>query len=508
MRRILSCRRAATRASPSMHISLLTASFCLLFVVSARQALAQDSSSLTERLQHFPNKFFRKIQGKADDLSRQLDRQTQNYLRSLSRQDRTLRRKLSQADSAGTKNFLANDNGQRYDLMLQKMRNDTSTAPRPASGAYYPYMDSMKTSLAFLNKHPQLLDASKVDPAQIQTTLNKLQVLQNKMQDADQIKQLVQQRQDEIKACLSKYAQLPSGMLGAYNGYNQRYFYYTQQVQQYKDMLNDPDKMTTTALGLLNKVPAYTNFLSKNSMLAGALNLPAGTTATTSAVQGLATRDQVMEAFNSQFGKQGPDMTAIIQGKVQDGQGSAAQLTDKLTSLGNSQGADIDIPDFKPNMQKTKSFLKRLVYGVDLQTIQGSYFFPATSDIGVSVAYKLNDDNSLGVGVSAKVGWGQDISHIRISGQGLGLRSFADFRIKKSWFATGGFEYNYQQPFQPPDAFHLRGWTPSGLVGISKVISMKTKFFKSTKVQFLWDFLSYEQVPKTAAFKFRIGYSF
>jgi len=493
-----------------MHISLGMASLCLLFSVTTRQAMAQDSSSLTERIQHFPNKFFRKIQGKADDLNQQLDRQTQNYLRSLSRQDRTLRRKLSQSDSAGTKSFLANDSGQRYALMLQKMKNDTSTAPRPLGGAYYPYMDSMKTSLAFLSKNPQLLDASKVDPAQIQATLNKLQVLQNKMQDADQIKQLVQQRQDEIKACLSKYAQLPSGMLGAYNGYNQRYFYYTQQVQQYKDMLNDPDKMTTTALGLLNKVPGYTSFLSRNSMLASAFNLPAGvtTSATTSAVHGLATRDQVIEAFNGQFGKQGQDMTAIIQGKVQDGQGSAAQLTDKLTSLGNSQGADIDIPDFKPNMQKTKSFLKRLVYGVDLQTIQGSYFFPATSDIGVSVAYKLNDDNSLGVGASAKIGWGQDISHIRISGQGLGLRSFADFRIKKSWFATGGFEYNYQQPFQPVDALHLSGWTPSGLVGVSKVISLKTKVFKSTKVQFLWDFLSYEQVPKTAAFKFRIGYSF
>ena len=34
------------------------------------------------------------------------------------------------------------------------------------------------------------------------------------------------------------------------------------------------------------------------------------------------------------------------------------------------------------------------------------------------------------------------------------------------------------------------------------------KVLKKTKVQFLWDFLSYKQVPQTTPLKFRVGYSF
>ena len=51
-------------------------------------------------------------------------------------------------------------------------------------------------------------------------------------------------------------------------------------------------------------------------------------------------------------------------------------------------------------------------------------------------------------------------------------------------------------------------WQQSGLVGLSKILSLKTKVFKKTKLQLLWDFLCYEQVPRGQPIKFRIGYNF
>ena len=166
-------------------------------------------------------------------------------------------------------------------------------------------------------------------------------------------------------------------------------------------------------------------------------------------------------------------------------------------------------PGFKPNGQKTKTFLHRLEYGVNLQTDHSTSYYPTTTDIGVSLGYKLNDHNRVGIGASYKVGWGSDIQHIRVSSQGASLRSFLDIQVKKTWFASGGFEYNYQQPFY---SFHvlkdLSNWQQSGLIGASKIISMKTKVFKNTKLQVLWDFLSYQQIPKAQPFQFRVGYSF
>jgi hypothetical protein len=98
---------------------------------------------------------------------------------------------------------------------------------------------------------------------------------------------------------------------------------------------------------------------------------------------------------------------------------------------------------------------------------------------------------------------------VKLSGQGAGLRSFADIHIDKSFFASGGFEYNYQRPFDIQRfPGKLDSWQKSGLIGVSKIISMKSRALKNTKIQLLWDFLSYQQVPRAQPVKFRIGYSF
>ncbi|MBK9381709.1 MAG: hypothetical protein IPN39_10305 [Chitinophagaceae bacterium] len=51
-------------------------------------------------------------------------------------------------------------------------------------------------------------------------------------------------------------------------------------------------------------------------------------------------------------------------------------------------------------------------------------------------------------------------------------------------------------------------WQQSGLIGISKTVPVKSKFFKKTSLKLLWDFLSYQQVPRTQPVIFRIGYNF
>jgi hypothetical protein len=173
------------------------------------------------------------------------------------------------------------------------------------------------------------------------------------------------------------------------------------------------------------------------------------------------------------------------------------------------------MPNFKPNGQKTKTFWKRLEYGTNFQTAKAN-FFPTTTDIGLSVGYKLNNNSTIGIGASYKIGWGQDIKHISITQQGVGLRSYLDVKLKGSFYASGGFEYNYQ-PLAPEVITSISGlgkwndpsaWSKSGLIGISKIISIKSKFFKKTKLQLFWDFLSYQQVPRTQPVKFRVGYNF
>jgi len=476
----------------------------------------QDSPSAIDKIANFPSSFFKKVNNKTASLEDRLTKQTEKYLHKLARKEARLKKKLYKIDSAAAKQAFAADPEKQYDALIQKLKSTPGGNADKLSGAYMPYVDSLKGTLSFLNKNPELLNQSKVLPADVQNSLSQLQQLQGKMQSADEIKQFIQQRKQNIKNYLGQYTHLPGGITNEFNSYSKEAYYYSQQLKEYKDILNDPDRAMKTALSVLNKVPAFTSFMKKNSMLASLFNIPgaAGSGDPTQAVTGMQTRDQVMQAFQNQAGATGPNVNSMIQQNVQSAQGQVNTLKDKLNSLGGGGNGELDMPNFKPNTQRTKSFFQRLEYGTNIQSAQSSYFFPTTTDLGLSVGYKLNNKSTIGIGASYKMGWGKDFRHINITQEGVGLRSFLDVKLKGSFYASGGFEYNYQQPFDglvPPSRVGETGpnaWQQSGLIGITKILSLKSKVLKKSRLQLLWDFLSYQQRPQTQAFKFRIGYNF
>jgi hypothetical protein len=490
----------------------LAAALCLAVTISRAQTTAQGTAqttdTLTGKLAGFPSKVFGKISGKTTGLQQHLTRQTEHYLKRMARQEEKLRAQLYKTDSVKAAALYPRDPKQQYAAMLQKFKQDSSRVFTSMGPEYLARVDSLQGALGFLNKNPNVLNANPALQAKMQASLASVQQLQAKLQAADAIKQFVQSRQAQIQQALSGYSHLPSGITGAVAGYQKQAYYYADQVRQYRSELNDPDKMMQTALVLLNKLPAFTGFMHKNSFLAGLFGVPAGY-GTDQGMVGMQTRDQVMNMIKSQIGSGGGSGGAsAIQSGLQSAQQDITKMQNKLSALGAGSGG-MDMPDFKPNDQKKKTFLKRLEVGVDLQTSQTTNYYPTTSNLGVSLGYQLGHGNVAGIGMAYKLGLGNGFQHMALSSQGIGLRSFLQVKMKKTWGLATGFEYNYQQPFSSyQDIRNLSAWTRSGLIGITKTVSMKSTVFKKTQVQLLWDFLSYSQVPKTAPILFRVGYSF
>ena len=484
-----------------MRFALLTAFILLCFVLHAS---AQEDQSFIDKIANFPNKVFNKAQSKAAGLQKQLDKQTEKYLTDLAKKEAKLKKKLYKQDSAKAAALYAENPEQQYASFIQKLKSDSSTVMHSMGPEYLPYADTLRGALSFFSKNPQLLSNPALG-GQAGAALQQVAQLESKLQIADQIKQYIQKRREQIRQCLSGEATMPPGASGIYSDYNKQMYYYSQQVRQYREALNDPDKMMSAAIGLLSKLPAFASFMSKNSFLAGLFGVPAGY-GTPAALDGLQTRDQVLAMIQSQISSGGPNAGAALSSSLQSAQADITKLQNKLSSLGGGSG-DMAMPDFKPQQTKTKTFFQRLEYGTNMQTTHAAYYFPTTTDLGLSIGYKISDKNSIGIGASYKIGWGSDYRHIIMSSQGASLRSYVDINVKKSWFASGGFEYNYQ-PVPGIDIGNPQSWTKSGLIGASKIVSMKTKVFKKTKVSLLWDFLSYEQVPRTQPVVFRVGYSF
>jgi hypothetical protein len=480
----------------------------ILGIVTAPGAIAQPGplrpTDTTLSSRPVSSGYLDKVSAKAEQLEQKLDKKSTKTLQQFQKQEARIKRKLARLDSLKARQIFG-DAEARYIQLEQKLQNTGSLKQ------YIPSLDTLSTSLQFLQQNPQLLSQTKEAQQKLKEALGKLGGLEGRFQKAEEIKKFLKERRQYLRAQLSQ--RNIGRFTKAFKQLNKQAYYYSQQLNEYKALLKDHTKAEKKALALLSKTKLFRDFMRKNSQLASLFRLPGDPNDPAAQVNlaGLQTRAQVNNLIQQQLAAGGSGAWQQLQQNLQQAQSQLDQLKSKMSRLGAGPAGNSDdlVPEgFKPNNQKTKSFLQRLELGTNIQSQKASGYFPVTSDIGLSVGYKLNDKSIVGIGASYKLGLGQDIRHINLTHQGAGLRSFVDWKIKGSWWVSGGYEMNYRSRFSSiAQLQNLNQWQQSGLVGMSKVVSLKTKFFKKTKLQLLWDMLSYQQVPRGQPVVFRVGYS-
>lgn len=462
--------------------------------------MAQDSTSLYSKVFNFPDKLFGKINGKAEKLQQQFISQSEKYLHKLAKQERKLKRQLAKKDSAAANRLFANTDS-TYQQLTNKFKNETGKVAR-LRNVYNGHLDSVTTSLNFL-KDDKLAGAAPEVAAKIKESLGKLEAVQGKFNQAEAVQQFLKQRQQYLKEQLSKY-----GLAKTLAPLQKQVYYYRAQMDEYKKMWESPSQLEAKAIQLLSQTEVFRDFFNKNSQLASLFRLPGSSASPVGGVlaTGLQTRASLQQDLMQRFGS-GPNVQRALQQGMGEAQAQINQVKDQLNKLSSGGGRDVTMPDFKPNNQKTKSFLQRLEYGTNVQTAKSNYYFPVTSDLGLSVGYKIDDKKIVGIGASYKMGWGKDIRHISISHQGLGLRSFVDLKIKGGFWISGGGELNYRSQFSTFSVLNdFSPWQKSALLGLKKKYQVRKKL--KGNVQLLYDFLYKQQVPVTQPVVFRVGYNF
>jgi hypothetical protein len=475
--------------------TLLTVRFTILLLLVT--VISHSQSPGDSIVTQVPAQYLEKVISKASSLENKLDKEAAKVLIRLQRQEARMKKKLYKIDSIAANNIFT-DSERKFKDLQQRLTGS-------GSGPYIPKMDTVLSSLKFLNDNPRLIAQIKDGKEKLKEAMSKMDGLKDQLKKAETIKQFIKERKQFLKEQLSKF-----GFAKELKKLNKEAYYYAQQVNEYKEILKDSKKAERKAIELLSKTKLFKDFMRKNSQLASLFRLPGDPNdpSAQASLAGLQTRAQVNALIQNQIAAGGPGAQQQFQQNLQSAQSQLQELKNKMGQFGSSS-SDEEIPDFKPNNQKKKSFLKRLEYGTNIQTQKANSIFPVTSDIGLSLGYKINDKSIIGIGSSFKMGWGTGWRNIRVSSQGVGMRSYLDYKLKGSLWISGGFEMNYRSEIN--DWVQLKdysAWQRSGLVGLSKVVSLKTKFFKKTKVQLLWDFLSGEQVPRGQPIVFRIGYNF
>ena len=454
----------------------------------------------TDSLEKVSVKYFDAVNKKAQSLNENIDKKTQKALNRFKKQEEKLSRKLAKIDSLTANNIFSNST-EKYKELEQKLKDKTGKLSQ-----YIPRLDSISTSIKFLEQNSAFIGNIKDAKEKLGDVSDKLREFQSKLQGAEDIKKFLKERREYLKQQLEKF-----GLSKELKKINKNVYYYSQQINEYKEIFKDAKKAEKKALELLSKTKLFKDFMKKNSMLASLFRMPGDVNDPGYAANlaGLQTRAQVNTLIQNQISTGGPGGQQAFQQNIQQARSQLAELKNKVNKLGSGNSDDILPEGFKPNDQKTKNFWQRLEFGSNFQTQGARYFYPITTDAGMSLGYKVSDNNVIGLGASYKLGWGTGWNNIRITHQGIGIRSYMDWKLKGSIWLSGGYEQNYRSEIRSIDQLRDRsGWQQSGLIGLSKVVSVKSKLFKKTKGQLLWDFLSYHQVPKSQAIIFRIGYSF
>ena len=391
----------------------------------------------------------------------------------------------------------------RYDALRDQVYGKANSIQQHTA-AYNGHLDSLGTAMNFLQNNPQLQQVTAIKD-KLGNNLQSINDLKSKLNQTENIRKQILQRQQELKAKLQN-----TGLAKEFQKFKKEVYYYQAQVREYQDALKDPKKLGAKLLQVANKVPAFQDFFRRNSELASLFRLPGGTDPvnTTASFAGLQTRASVQNLLQQRLGT-GPDAQQYMQQQMQGAQAQMQELKNKVQQYkqGSYGTGDGEMPDFKVNEQKTKTFLQRIEWGSNMQTTKGNFYFPVTSDIGLSAGYKINDKSIIGIGASYKVGLGQSWQNISVTHQGAGLRTFVDIKLKGSFWISGGGELNYRTEFRRIEVLKdLNAWQQSALLGISRKFKMGKKMKGNT--QLLYDFLWKQQIPRTQAFVFRVGYNF
>lgn len=523
--------------------------FVFVFVGLLSKAASIDTSihALQGKLATIDQKSMNKLSHEYEGLSTDIDKHTLKALARMEKREQKLQKRLAKVDSIRAKQIFA-DRAKKYASIREKIKLPQHKWKQ--YGQYIPGLDSIETATRFLSKQvpktpktpslPELPNSSSLPntssipkipstPSMPSLTSEQLaatnqlnsatNTLKDKLAAAGEVKAFLSERSSQLNQQLAPF-KMGKDLVEA----NKEVYYYQQQLTEYKTTLKDKQKLEAKAMSYVRELPAFQQFMSRNSQLASLFRVPENY-GSAQALAGLQTRACVQQLLQSRFGisnaatgagvggsgagagGNGGGM-AYLQQQMQAGHEQLNGLKDKAKQMGNQysqSGDNANMPNFKPNTQKTKSFWKRLEYGGNMQSAKTNYLLPVTTDIAVTVGYKLTDHLTAGIGASYKLGWGNGWQQIQLSNEGLGLRSFIDIQLKGSFWATGGFEVNYLPNLQEKlRAYRIpsSGWQQSGLLGITK----KYKVGKRThNVQLLWDFLSYWQKPQGQALKWRVG---
>lgn len=411
-------------------------------------------------------------------------------LKRLGKKERQLRRSLTGKDSSAWRTY--DSHGISLDSIAALAKYDSLPEARSITPRTNSRLDSLRGVTQFLDRTAR---ESANDLTRIAGYDNEVDALQHRLEYRKHIDELVSQRTSGLKALQTKG-------IGSVQGLQKELYYAKAQIKTYQAIADEPDRLEQKAYEMLQGQPGFDeqimatvngdNPISRaGSQNGGAADLER---------MGYQTRRQLGAALDRRFGSQAGNIGSKMGAQVAEFKTKAADLkaevADAKQTLTGIRKAGAE--GFRVNPMRCLPFWQRFEKSYDFQTARPAPDGrPAMLQMGGNIAYRQSPKFQAGVGVAGTVGLGQSWADIRLSIEGIGLRSFVSWDIRWGFHAYAGYERLFKKAaFVPderamPEIFpatpHNTGtFSESALLGLVKSYRMSGK--RSGSVQALYDF--------------------
>jgi hypothetical protein len=425
-----------------------------------------------------------------DKYTCRIERQQKLLLHKLKKKEQRFARQLKQKDSAAYVRYKANPLS--YDSISHLLHPDSATFVTKTARKTNKVVDSLKVIQSFLqNKAAK----AGIDNSSLGKYGGELGALQQKLDYNEYINGLISQHTNSLKGLGTK-ANIP-----ALSGIEQQLFYGKSRIAAWKQVAEEPSKLEEKALEYLQGTQGLGQALSKATTDPNGMQ--AGMSTDDLERMGFQTKSSVNKALQQKLGtnmgqvqQQMGAQVSEWQDKTQGALSEIKQVKQELKQT-TQQVKHIQKPSFKINPMRGKPFWQRVEKGYNFQTTRAANDGkPAMLQLAGTAGFKWSPKLTTGAGVAAGFGLGKDWSHIHFSFEGVGLRTYAEWKWIYGIGIYGGYERTYKQfafiknkentePALMPSTHNTATWNESALLGLTKSYKINSKW--NGAVQVLYD---------------------
>lgn len=479
------------------HLLLLIGTFVTGWVNSQplpalKKAIIFSDSSLVSVISA-PEVYFQEVEHKIKKYTGQVNAKTVRTLEKLSRWEDKIKTLLLKTNPKAAERLFGNEQA-TFGFLLSKIK-EGKTISGNYIARYDTYRDRLTASLKYLVEK-RAFDTTLRLPL---NTIEQIESLSKKENDNEFIREFIKERKKQLINETLQYV----GRSKYLNKINRESYYYFEALRSYKEVFSNEKKTERAMLDALVKIPVFQKFMRQNSQLTGLFASPDAFPALSSGgsmpvINGLTPRKAVQQFIGESTHN---DEHINIDSHIRE------KINNAYPTTVNKEYREKELRDFKPNSQRSKPFIKRLEPGIDFQFGKSTNYLPATANIGLKLAYKLDDRSNLGIGVSYMAGLGRGWTHFDFTNQGIGFRTYLNWKWRKGFGLQGGSEWNYMLQFKDFDQLKdMEAWQQSSLIGVNKMYSISKKI--KGNVQLLYNVFHAKNRPQSQPLIVRFGYGF